>query len=341
MKTRIILCAAVAALCASCTNDMEPVSQTPQTVTLNVSVGMPETKLAISASDTTDRKFNNVQIFVYNAANRLESSSGIQTSRSNISLSLVPGSKTVWAVVNSPAITAPNTLDGIGAIRSNLTDNTNSSMVMSGYAMINLVTSTNLSVTVKHIASKIVIDKISRKFTNQNYSEVPMKIKGIYMSNVAGDCDLACSGGAPTSWLCKRGVLASPPEGGSILADTGLNANLPENGSYNTSHVFYVYPNPTTTDSESSTWCARKTRLVIECEYNNKTCYYPVTIPGSGSSATTLERNKIYRITELTLKRPGSTEKDSKDPEVSSNSDFSFRIQVADWENGASYTEQF
>jgi len=341
MKTRIIICAALAAICASCAKDAETVSATPETVELKIDVCEPPTKALVSASDTSDKKFNNVQVFVYNAANELERSSGIKTTRSGISLSLVPGTKTVWAVVNAPStISAPSTLDAFQALRSNLSDNGLSSMVMAGSATINLVSSSNLTVNVKHFASKIIIDKISRKFTDTHYSEIPMTINRIYMSNVAADCDFLCTS-TPSDWICKKGELASTPACASLLVDSGINASLPENGSYSTSRTFYVYPNPTTTDKTGGDWSPRKTRLIIECTYNGKTCYYPVTIPGSSSGATTLQRNKIYRITELTLKRPGSTDKDSKDPEVSSNADFSFKIQVTDWETGASYTEQF
>ena len=341
MKTKLLVFAAIAAVCASCAKYAAPEGEAAGMVELSINVSEPGTKAIIAPDNTADKKFNNVQVFVYNAANELERSSGVKTSQNNITLSLVPGTKTVWAVVNAPsAITAPSTLSAFTALRSNLSDNGLSSMVMAGSATINLVTDSNLSVTVKHFASKIIIDKISRKFTDQHYKEVPMTVKRIYMGNVAADCSFTCSGG-PSDWICKKGELASTPPCAALLVDAGLNADLPENGSYSTQHTFYVYPNPTTTDVSGGDWSARKTRLIIECVYNDKTCYYPVTLPGSSSGATTLERNKVYRISELTLKRPGSTNPDSKDPEVSSDSDFSFNLQIADWENGASYTEQF
>ena len=341
MKTRIILFAAIAALCASCAKDAEPVSAVPETVELKIDVCEPGTKALVAANDTSDKKFNNVQVFVYNSAQELERSSGVKTTRSGISLSLVPGTKTVWAIVNAPEeITAPSKLADFQVFRSHLSDNSPSSLVMGGTQVINLVTNSNLTVNVKHYASKIVIDKISRKFTDTHYSEIPMTINRIYMSNVAADCDILCMT-YPTEWLCKMGELASPPACADLLVDSGIDASLPENGSYNTSHTFYVYPNPITVDKNGGEWGARKTRLILECTYNGKTCYYPVTIPGSSAGVSTLQRNKVYKITELTLKRPGSTEKDSKDPEVSSDSDFSFNIQVSDWETGATYTEQF
>ena len=159
MKTRIFLFAAIAALCASCAKDAEPALETPGTVELNINVCEPGTKALVGDGDTSDKKFNNVQVFVYNASNELERSSGVVTTAGNISLSLVPGTKTVWAVVNAPsAITAPSSLDAFGALRSNLSDNALASMVMAGSATINLVTDSNLSVTVKRFASKVIID---------------------------------------------------------------------------------------------------------------------------------------------------------------------------------------
>ncbi|MBR4809586.1 MAG: hypothetical protein IK031_04830 [Bacteroidales bacterium] len=343
MKTRIIILAAMAAACASCANDYQSNPETvSETVKLRVDVGQPSTRLVMSASDTSDKTLNTVQVFVYNSANKLEASSGEQTSASNIVLSLVPGTKTVWAVVNAPAFNAPSTLDSLAAVRSNLIDNVHNNMIMTGSASINLLSDSNLSVTVSHIASKIIIEKITRSFSNPDYAEVPMVVKKIYMSNVAADCDLACSGSAPTDWICKQGEIDTPTVGGWLLIDSGMTDSLPENGSYNRRHVFYVYPNPTTTDSSSETWCPRKTRLVVECLYNGQTCYYPVTLPGSSTGAGTLDRNKVYHITNLTLTRPGSTNKDDKDPEISSNANFSFSINVAEWDTSVgSYTEQF
>ena len=79
---------------------------------------------------------------------------------------------------------------------------------------------------------------------------------------------------------------------------------------------------------------------MIECVYNDQVCYYPVTISG-GETSGTIDRNKVYHIRSLTLTRPGSTNPDSKEPEVSSLKDCTFSVEIADWEYETAYSETF
>ena len=337
MKTRFIAIAAfAAALCASCQGDYSLEPETPQKVTLNVSLGGPLTKAMIGGS-TQDMTFNNAQIFVYNKQGKLEAKSGRVTTRDGISLSIVPGTKTIWALVNAPVLSLEvGTSETPGTKQSLLSDNTLNSLVMSGSKSVSVTGATDVSVEVKHIAAKIVLDKITRSFTDVNLSEVPMTITKIYMSNVAADCDYACSGAAPTVWNCKMGVFDNPIQNSPLILDSGLNVSLAEGATYNNVHTFYVYPNPTTEDNTNDTWSPRKTRLVLECEYNGKPAYYPVTI-----NTDTIERNKVYHITGLTLKRPGSQNAEKKDPMVSSNVNCTFGVSVSNWENEDPYAEEF
>lgn len=337
MKTRFIAFAAfAAALLASCQGDYSVEPETPQTVTLNVSLGGPVTKAMIGGSNQ-DMTFKNAQIFVYNKLGKLEAKSGVVTSKDDISLSIIPGTKTVWALVNAPAMALEiGTAETPANKRSLLSDNNLNALVMSGYKDVNVTGSTSVSVEVKHIAAKIILDKITRSFTDVNLSEVPMTIRKIYMSNVAADCDYVCSGGAPTVWNCKMGVHDNPLQNSALILDTGLSISLAEGATYNTEHTFYVYPNPTANDDTGTSWTPRKTRLVLECEYNNAVSYYPVTI-----DAGTIERNKVYHITNLTLKRPGSQSSEKKDPMVSSNVNCTFGVTVSNWEYEDPYTEEF
>ena len=95
-------------------------------------------------------------------------------------------------------------------------------------------------------------------------------------------------------------------------------------------------------DNFSNTWSARHTRLVIKCDYNGKTCYYPVTLPKStGGTPGTLERNKVYHISQLTLKRPGSSSPENPGDEVNSEVSVTFKVTVSAWEGDTSYTEIF
>lgn len=347
MKKSIILAAiAGAAVFSSCSQDISPVKESTSPVSLKVDVGIPGTRAMIAANSTADLDANTVQVFVFNSDGTLDNSSGLVDFGSEINLSVIPGNKTVWALVNAPEVSGTPTASSLASSRSLLSDNALNSLVMSGFKDVVVSGSTSVTVTVKHIAAKVVLDKVTRSFTNPYYSGIPMTIKRIYMSNVAADANYACDG-QPSLWNCKMGVLDNPVQNASLLLDDNLNVSLAEGTSYDTAHTFYVYPNPTAADDDNlETWGPRMTRLVLECDYNGRTCYYPITIPGAayieaGGESATIERNKVYHISGLTLKRPGSTSSEQPGPEVSSNVDCTFQVTVSEWEDDIMYNEVF
>ena len=347
MKKAVIIAAALgAAFATSCSKDISPVSQTPSPVTLKVDIGLPGTKAKLSAGSTADLAANTVQVFVFNSDGTLDTSSGITAYGDEINLSVIPGSKSVWALVNAPETTGIENLDALVTKRSLLSDNSLNSLVMSGSADVVISGNTSVTVIVKHIAAKVVLDKVTRAFTNSYYSGIPLTVKRIYMSNVAADANYACEG-EPSLWNCKMGILDNPVQNAALLLDDNLSVNLAEGTSYNTAHTFYVYPNPTLEDTDDlDEWAPRMTRLVLECDYNGRTCYYPITVPGSayieaGGNSPTIDRNKVYHISGLTLKRPGSVSPEQTGPEVSSEVDCTFNVTVSEWEDDIMYNEVF
>lgn len=343
MKTSFTLAAAAFAALAltACSRDEAPVRVAEPEYTLKVNVGIPATRAVIAPGNTDDMQAHTVQVFVYNAAGELEKTSGMKDYGTEVSLTISPGLKTVWALVNAPLESGPASLTAFPVTSTPLSANTPSSLVMSGSETVTVTGNDNITVNVRHIAAKVVLDKVTRSFTNGSYAGIPMTLKGIFMSNVVAASDYGVTGAVPSEWICKQGLLASPPVCADLLADYPLDGDLGEGKTYSVAHTFYVYPNPVEEDSDAEEWCARKTRLVLECDYNGRTCYYPVTIPGSESGAGVIQRNKVYHITGLTLTRPGSTDPDSKYPEVSSDVNCTFQITVSDWEQDYSYSESF
>ena len=296
----------------------------------------------LEANSNADLTANTVQVFVFNALGELEKSSERVAYGSQISLSVIPGEKTVWAVVNAPVISGITSLEQFPLAQSNLSDNAPAALVMSGSYTTTVMQSSSIDVTVKHIAAKVVLDKITRSFTDPHLVAVPMTLKRIYMSNVAAESNYGCTGVIPQQWICKQGVLASQPQLADLLLDDNLNGDLSEGKTYNTAHTFYVYPNPVEEDSVDDEWSVRKTRLVLQCDYNGRTCYYPITIPGQGySGVSTIDRNKVYHISGLTLTAPGSTDPDKSGPQVSSDVDCTFTVTVSEWEDDIAYEEEF
>ena len=129
-----------------------------------------------------------------------------------------------------------------------------------------------------------------------------------------------------------------------LLLDEGMYYQLNNLASYQERHVFYVYPNPVSGDTMTYPFTPRHTRLMLTFDYNGHPCYYPVTLPGvlyGDGTATTLERNKVYHISELTLTRPGSYDTDDSSGEVSSERGFTCNVEVVDWDDYTSYEETY
>ena len=149
----------------------------------------------------------------------------------------------------------------------------------------------------------------------------------------------------PQTFCVQKGVIGNLYSATkALIVDEGLNAVLYDSDSHDVVHTFYAFPTGTTDDHfGGSSFSARRTRLIVECEYNGSTCYYPITLPGLNpdSSRGVLERNKVYTITNLTLTRPGSPDPDTPGDQVSSIQTCTFNITVQPWINGQTYTETF
>ena len=296
-------------------------------IEVGVHLNIPETK-ATNIKPENEKKVNSVQIYVFRDNGELESYD--QSNNGDITLSVTKGNKDFYALVNAPAHSF-STKDLLLAATSHLTDNRLDSFEMLGHK--NLDISSNqqeVVIEVKRLVAKVQLDTITRKFISASQGAVQMSIDAIYLTNVAADTkyndDVSMITEAPSTWLNKMGYKTS--EADALLYDGSISTPLADKSSYTTVHSFYPYRNPTTDNKDGGEWSPRPTKLVIKTTYGGKTKYYPIVLP-------VLERNKVYRITNLTLTRPGS---DSEDIPVSA-ADCKFSIKVAEWEDGKTYTE--
>lgn len=342
----------VAILAASCTvTGPGPDDAGDGRVTLTVNLDPAETKSL--ADNGSDKSLNDYQVLVFNHRNELEASTDLKSGALSVNLQVIPGTKRVWAVGNVGEKITPSSLATMSTPTIRLNDNRQANFLMSANDNATVTTSFTLSLPLKRIVSKVVIEKIVRDFTNEDYAAIPLTIKRIYMSNVVGDSDFGGENGGAV-WYNRWGIVDDSqhqPEAVStlIMADN-INASLPNSGSYSTKHTFYVCPNATTTDAFGATivddekvWTPRHTRLVVECDYNGNTCYYPITLPHSSdpNNPGTLQGNMVYKISQLTLKRPGSTDPDVPEDEVTSQVPYTFKLTIAAWEESTAYTETF
>ena len=314
MKTHCIVTAALAALglCACQRADIDG-----KPVEVNVTILGSAPTRATSVTYENESKVNNLQVFVFNDG-KLEDYRDAGAAMT-AQLTATSGLRTVWALVNAPAIQDLTTESELKAKVSQLSDNLTDSFVMSGFVTQELKDGGTVPVTVKRIVSRVSIKKISTDF-QYALAEETLTIDGIYLINVAADNNYAADG-TPSQWVNK--LKHKENNWDMLLYDEFSSTTVSNKKAYEKEHVFYPYPNPTQDDTYDATWSPRHTMLVVEVTFQGKKGYYPVVLP-------VLERNKTYAIDEMVIRhRPG--DEPYKPLETG---DATVQITVNDWELG-------
>lgn len=304
---------------------------------------------AVSVKSTSaspvETQVNNYQIFVFNEDGTLDVS-GYMNGAGPITLDCSIGrNKRVFALANhreniASKIARESDLD---AVVSNLYDNDFANgMVMSGGRDADLLGAGDpVSIGVDRLVAKVKIDKITN---NLNPSLGKLTINGIYCINVCGDAPIVPDPAYQAkTWYNKRKYVKEPTYTAvnTLISDTGVGASVKNSESYAASHCFYVYPNNCTVDSSEETFSARFTRLVIDATVENDkdrsgkqvtNRYYAIdlVVKEDNGTVTPLERNKLYHITGLDIRRLGSLNPDQ--PIVLES--FQYSISVNDWGTG-------
>ena len=314
MKTPFIVTAALAALalgaCQRADIDGKPVE-------VNVTILGTAPTRATGVTYDNESKVNNLQVYVFNGG-KLEDYRDAGAAMT-AQLTATSGQRTVWALVNAPALTDVTTEAELNAKVSQLADNKTDGFVMSGSVTQELKDGGTVPVTVKRLVSRVSIKKISTDFQYALAQET-LTIDGIYLINVAADNTYAADG-KPSQWVTKLGHKDNAYD--KFLYDKLSSTTVTNSKPYTKEHVFYPYPNPTQDDTYDATWAPRHTMLVVEVTFQGKKGYYPVVLP-------VLERNKTYVIDEMVIRhRPGDVPYKPLE-----TSDATVQITVNDWELG-------
>ena len=324
---------AIASLACSKENPSELVPQRAQMATLEVNVSDGVATRATSVKDSQiGTAAGDIQVLVFNSAGNLVGFGENAASSSNISISVPTGSVKCYAVVNSSEdLSSVSKESTLTSKVSYLKNNSVIKMEMIGSASKTIAAGANsVSIPVKRFAAKVQIDKITPAFTAQAHKAQEFKLTGIYLVNVNGSCPytLTSTAGSTDYWYNKMKYVSG--DCNALISDkfsspVTLQASADAVTPYVTPHYLYCYPNPVTTDSSSSTWSNRYTRLVVEATLGGTTYYYPVNIP-------TPTANTLYQITNMKITGLGS---DSPDKLVEKGS-LSVSITVTDWSTGFS-----
>ena len=324
---------AIASLACSKENPSEQVPEGTQMATLEVNVSDGVATRATSVKDSQiGTAAGDIQVLVFNSAGNLVGFGENAASSSNISISVPTGSVKCYAVVNSSEdLSSVSKESTLTSKVSYLKNNSVTKMEMIGSASKTIAAGANsVSIPVKRFAAKVQIDKITPAFTAPAHKAQEFKLTGIYLVNVNGSCPytLTPTAGSTDYWYNKMKYVSG--DCNALISDklsspVTLQASADAVTPYTTSHYLYCYPNPVTTDSSSSSWSNRYTRLVVETTLGGTTYYYPVNIP-------TPAANTLYQITNMKITGLGS---DSPDKLVEKGS-LSVSITVTDWSTGFS-----
>ena len=348
MKKTFLLMAAIAAMVCSCDKDGDciPCHQETRTGTLSVSLDFEDAPVTRAASSyvtaqSYETKVNDVQILVFDEKGALNAYIDADAQTSGISINTIYGEKTVWAVVNGPDVSAITTLSDLKMVTVNL--GTNNSLtdtkgfVMTGSTTCSLSAGTaTASIAVKRLVSRVALLKVNNALPDSYGS---LNVLNVTLINVVGNQNLECSA-TPSTWYNKMGR-TDGSNNSAIIDGSAYMATLPDftfkkvgqtvaNGSSlepSTPYLFYTFPNPTATDNTgwSSSFSARKTRLVVTASVGSTKYYYPITLD-------TPARNTAYSV-ELTITGLGSTDPD-KPVEKGS---ITATVTVEGWVEGPSY----
>lgn len=304
-------------------------------VDVSFKVALPQTNTKVaSPSLSNEEKVNRWALYIYTTSDELVTK-GFSGSSSGITFSLAPGTYKVVAVVNS--LMNADTSYGRTELLSlavSLSDNSFSSLMMCGAETVSVSATGSHAIPVTRCVSRVGLVSLTRSNgSSEQFNAATFKVTDIYLSNVVtrGYEYNAVDGtvtGNESNWYCKKGVTGSNASLNSILLESGLNITVVAGGSHSTSHYFYAFPNPVSTDTRSETWSPRHTRLVIKALVGDTVCYYPVTIP-------VMEKNVSYNAS-VTISDFGSADPET---DVPVGLDVTFGYSVDGWAGPVNVSE--
>ena len=316
LGTMVFTAAFFAAMSCGMEEPETSASATHEKFAVSVSVPQPGTKV----TDIPDEAaVNGLQVFVFREDGTLDAyASG---SGASLTIECTSGERTFAAVANAPDLSDVMSMSELQAARSELSENSGSGFVMSGSAVRTVSKADEtVEINVARLVARVSVMKLTNALSAPAYSDTDIKVKCMYLSNVAGDRQYLAAG-TPVNWLNRLGTRTDIPE---LLYSGDLSFSISNGGNYDTAHHFYCYPNAVAEDSSAQEWSPRYTRLVIVTEIAGKTYYYPVSV-------SNIESNHLYEIENVRITRLGSM---SPEFPVETGS-VSIAIKVTDWETGS------
>ena len=238
--------------------------------------------------------------------------------RNNLPLDVTPGEKSIYLVANSKKY-APwvgvTTKDKFLLEDVELRTERYSYFTMSETVKIDPDTVTvPLSVTLKRLVAKIVVNSIRTNFSGTPYQGMSLTNAKLYLTNVHGK--KTYMGEEPQTQLILNdgGYVEADCTGGALTSCIAENVHTPVGtDGYTTRQYFYCYENLLSEETATD----RFTRLVLEAQLDGNTYYYPIDINQEGygwaapSGEKGVKRGTIYTY-DIVITGPGSDDPESK-----------------------------
>lgn len=354
ISTLLLTAATIVAAVASCNKNnpvAEPASSEPAKGLLSITIGMDEASTKAAFNEMKDSQINKVQVFVFDAANLLETSyyadlTGVSGATS-VEIATFTGNKTVYAVLNHPRITSMkpkvSTLANFEAILSDLADNTPTNLIMSGKNVVNVAeygangslataAPTALQIYVKRLAAAVILKKVTVDFRGTQLEGGSFQIKETYLKNVYGRCPLGVSGNTATANSAILPNLVSDDQQSTaaywynpMTVAAGAPACVSDASAYdcttagagtdmpNGGRILFAYPNKTTADNNDDAFSPRHTRLVIKANIKGSAYVSPAVDEDVYYvlDLPVLQANHKYIITNFKVTMPGKSNDDN------------------------------
>ena len=201
MKKTFIAGAAAVFFLAACTQEPRPMCQ-ESLEKVELSVTVPVSSMTKVTDIGNENAVNRVQVFVFREDGSIDAWSIAESD--SLVIDCTAGDREVVAVVNAPRIVNIFNIDALKEEVSDLQDNSVGSLVMSGSKKVTLSASASITVPVRRLVARVSIERIVTDFALEQYRNSEFIIKGIYLTNVAGDVHYI-GDEAPSYWHNSQG----------------------------------------------------------------------------------------------------------------------------------------
>ena len=356
MKRIAFLVAGLAGLMMmSCNKEQGVAAPEESKAKLELSFSMNQQKALTRAAgdavaDTeSERKVNNYDIFAFRADGSLDAYYGASnptqsgTDGAFTSGEFYVSNKTldIYVIANGPAslksaVTSKSTL---AAAVSEFTQNTAANFVMVGYAQVNVLGIVEDAtgkknydgIELERITNKVVLGNVKKNFDSPTLQDADVTLLGVYivMANKSvkytvgyyNNADEVPAAADASYYNCNSDNL----ESNALISQAALNKTVTAAG-VAVDQAYYFYPNPAVeaTDASDEDFV---TKLVLKVQVGSEVYFYPIGMTQVAGAA----RNRIYEITQVTLRRPGNDIDEHDINEYIDNAILTVDMTVKDW----------